>query len=190
MLRDNANTRENNFQQHESSIGQLKTNYLRMKSNQTTPEEIQRQLYFTRKLNKLFIDEQSLPILTDRTCRLFYNTGEFRFIWIVLLNKDQEYEYFKSEGVFENFEGIEDLYRQKKIPALAQDAIQNQTIKIITSPQENCPITIDFNQCTEWQGQPLPTHLHGATIILSFSLSRLPTFRMPSQKSDNGTTTC
>ena len=148
MLLANTNTNEDNLQQHESSIRQLKTNYLRMKSNQTTPEEIQRQLYFTRKLNKLFIEEQDLPTLTDRTCRLFYNTGEFRFIWIVLLNKDQEYEYFKSEGVFENFEGIENLYRQKKIPALAQDAIQNQTIKIITSPQENCPITIDFNQHT------------------------------------------
>jgi len=103
------------------------------------------QLYFSYKLNQLLIHESDLETLIRKIISSFYSLDDFNFVWVLLFDKDLNFESFLSEGLKDSVPEFKDALLNNKLPVSIKRVIQSGNIKIFNAPQAGCPLPIDFS---------------------------------------------
>lgn len=140
-----------------------------MNSIPNSADKLSQQLSFAHKLCKLLLSESDFESLIREVLISFYSLEEFSFVWILLFDKNLNFESFQSEGLNPDSLSFESSMIENKFPAPIQTVIDTGEMKVFTENQENCLLPVDFKThshvITPLQSKGNKYGLMGASIL-------------------------
>ena len=103
------------------------------------------QLYFSYRLNQILLHESDFETLIRKIISSLYSLDEFNFVWVLLFDKDLNFESFLSEGLNDFASEFQNTLLKGALPVSIQQVIQSGDIAIHTGKQPDYDLPIDFS---------------------------------------------
>ena len=99
-----------------------------------------------RRLNRTFVHERDIKKLLSALCDTIVSIPQFTSVWIAILKRNKELEFFEQKGNGEYGDLLKELLSSKGLNYCAQLAIENEGpffVEKNSSTCNDCPLLLD-----------------------------------------------